>query len=409
MTTRRNFLKGATATGIAFCSCGMLDAARAQPRAPRLPVKVNGKRVLTVDVHSHCYFHEAINLMGDAADKVLPPVKGVPEHFIVIEQRLKEMDAMAIDMEVLSINPFWYGKERDTAAEIVKVQNEKLAELCASRPERFGAFASLTLQFPDLAVQQLETAIKKQGLRGAAIGGSVLGVDFADPKFHPVWANAEELGAVLFIHPQSTPELAKRFKGNGWLSNTIGNPLDTTIALQHLIFEGTLDRFPGLKVLAAHGGGYLGSYAARSDHACFVSPQNCNPNITLKKKPSEYLNQLYFDAMVFTPEGLRHLVAQVGASQVVLGTDHPIPWESTRSTTSSRPPPSPINRESQSWAATRRVCSGSSKPDRALPIPTATRGNRPGLRALTAAPARRLTLAASSPCRQAASEAAALL
>jgi len=327
MTTRRSFLKGAAATGIAFCSCGMLDTAHAQPKVQRLPVKVGGKRVLTVDVHSHCYFHEAINLMGDAADKVLPPVKGVPEHFIVIEQRLKAMDAMAIDMEVLSINPFWYGKDRDTAAAIVKLNNEKLAELCASRPDRFGAFASLSLQFPDLAVQQLETAVRKQGLRGAAVGASVLGEDFSDPKFHPVWAKAEELGAVLFIHPQSTPELAKRFKGNGWLSNTIGNPLDTTIALQHLIFEGTLDRFPGLKIIAAHGGGYLGSYAARGDHACFVSPQNCNPNITLKKKPSEYLNQLFFDAMVFTPEGLRHLVAQVGASQVVLGTDHPIPWE----------------------------------------------------------------------------------
>jgi aminocarboxymuconate-semialdehyde decarboxylase len=326
MTTRRGFLKGAAA-GIAFCSCGMAGAAHAQPGAPRLPVKVGGKRVMTVDVHSHCYFHEALNLLGDGADKVLPPVKGVPEHFIVIEQRLKEMDAMAIDMEILSINPYWYGKDRDLAAAIVKVQNEKLAELAASRPERFGAFASLTLQFPDLAVQQLETAVKKQGLRGAAIGASVLGEDFSDPKFHPVWAKAEELGAVLFIHPQSTPELAKRFKGNGWLSNTIGNPLDTTIALQHLIFEGTLDRFPGLKVLAAHGGGYLGSYAARGDHACFVSPQNCNPDIKLKKQPSEYLNQLYFDAMVFTPEGLRHLVAQVGASQVMLGTDHPIPWE----------------------------------------------------------------------------------
>jgi predicted TIM-barrel fold metal-dependent hydrolase len=265
--------------------------------------------------------------MGDGADKVLPPVKGVPEHFIVIEQRLKEMDAMAIDMEVLSINPFWYGKDRDTAGQIVKLQNEKLAELCAARPERFAAFASLTLQYPNLAVQQLETAVKKQGLRGAAIGASMMGEDFSDPKFHPVWAKAEELGAVLFIHPQSTPELAKRFKGNGWLSNTIGNPLDTTIALQHLIFEGTLDRFPGLKIIAAHGGGYLGSYAARGDHACFVSPQNCNAAITLKKQPSEYLNQLYFDAMVFTPEGLRHLVAQVGASQVMLGTDHPIPWE----------------------------------------------------------------------------------
>src|SRR6202140_3885658 len=326
MTTRRNFLTGAAA-GIAFCSCGMAGAARAQPGAPRLPVKVGGKRVMTVDVHSHCYFHEALNLLGDGADKVLPPVKGVPEHFIVIEQRLKEMDAMAIDMEILSINPYWYGKDRDLAAAMVKVQNEKLAELTASRPERFGAFASLTLHFPDLAAQQLETAVKKQGLRGAAIGASVLGEDFSDPKFHPVWAKAEELGAVLFIHPQSTPEPAKRFKGNGWLSNTIGNPLDTTMALQHLIFEGTLDRFPGLKIIAAHGGGYLGSYAPRSDHACFVSPQNCNPEIQLKKKPTEYLNQLYFDALVFTPEALRHLAAQVGASQIMLGTDHPIPWE----------------------------------------------------------------------------------
>src|ERR1700732_3213220 len=119
MTTRRNFLKGA-ATGIAFCGCGMGDWAHAQPKPMHLPVKVGGKRVLTVDAHAHCYFHETINLMGDDAGKVLPPVKGVPEHFIVIEQRLKEMDAMAIDMEVLSINPFWYGKERDTAAQIGK-------------------------------------------------------------------------------------------------------------------------------------------------------------------------------------------------------------------------------------------------------------------------------------------------
>jgi predicted TIM-barrel fold metal-dependent hydrolase len=153
------------------------------------------------------------------------------------------------------------------------------------------------------------------------------GEDFSEPKYHPVWAKAEELGAVLFIHPQSTPELAARFKGNGWLANTIGNPLETTIALQKLIFEGTLDRFPGLKVIAAHGGGYLPSYAPRSDHACFVSPQNCNPDVNLKKKPTEYLNQLYFDCLVFTPEALRHLAAQVGASQLMLGSDHPIPWE----------------------------------------------------------------------------------
>ena len=327
MTTRRNFLKGAAS--IVFCSCGMLDAVHAQAGGRRLPVKVKGKRIKTIDVHSHCLFHESLALMGDEASNVIPKTKGAQEHFIAnaIENRLKGMDAMAIDMEVLSINPSWYRKDHDIAAQIVKINNEKLAEVCASRPDRFAAFASLSLQYPDLALQQLETAVKKQGLKGAAIGGSVLGEDFSSERFHPVWAKAEELGAVLFIHPQSTPPLAARFKGNGWLANTIGNPLDTTIALQHLIFEGTLDKYPGLKIIAAHGGGYLPSYAPRSDHACFVSPQNCNPDIKLKKKPTEYLNQLYFDALVFTPEALRHLVAQVGASQIVLGTDHPIPWE----------------------------------------------------------------------------------
>ncbi len=328
MSTRREFLKRTGAAGIVFCGCWMHERAHAQaPAAAPLPVMVGGKRVKTVDVHSHCLFHEALNLLGNEARSVLPPTKGVEEHFIGIDERLAAMDAMGIDMEVLSINPFWYRKERDLAADIVRVQNEKLAELSASRPDRFAAFASLSLQFPELAVEQLERAVKQQGLKGAAIGGSVVGEDFSSPRFHPVWAKAEELGAVLFIHPQSTPELAPRFKGNGWLSNTIGNPLDTTIALEHLIFEGTLDRFPGLKIIAAHGGGFLPSYAARQDHACFVSPQNCDAAIKLAKAPSEYLKQLHYDAMVFTPEGLRHLVAQVGASQLMLGTDHPIPWE----------------------------------------------------------------------------------
>ena len=329
MQARRDFLKrGASSLGgLMFCTCGLKHAAQAQtaPRPRKAPI-VNGKRVKTIDMHAHCYFHEALALAPGGPKAVLPPVKGVPEHFIGVPERLAAMDAMGIDMEVLSINPFWYRAERDVAAEIVRIQNEKLAELCAQQPQRFAAFASLTLQHPELAIEQLELAMKKQGLRGAAIGGSVSGTDFSDPKFHPVWAKAQELGAVLFIHPQSTPELAKRFKGNGWLSNVIGNPLDTTIALQRLIFDGTLDKYPGLKILAAHGGGYFGSYAPRSDHACFVSPQNCDPSIVLKKKPSEYVNQIHFDSLVFTPEALRHLVAEVGASQVVIGTDHPIPW-----------------------------------------------------------------------------------
>ena len=332
MSTRRNFIKDAAATaGVIFTGCSLLGAApaRAQKKSgSRLPVLVKGKRVKTIDVHAHCLIAEALALLPEKeAQSIYPATKGSKQFDIVLDERLAGMDAQGVDIEVLSINPWWYRKERDLVEKIIAVQNEKLAELCAKKPDRLMAFASLALQFPDLAVKQLEDGVRKYGLKGAAIGGSVLGNDFSDAKYHPVWAKAEDLGVTLFIHPQSTPQLASRFKGNGWLSNVIGNPLDTTIALQHLIFEGTLDKFPKLKVCAAHGGGYLGSYAPRSDHGCFISPENCDPGIVLKKKPTEYLNQIFFDALVFTPEALRHLVAQVGAGQVVIGTDHPIPWE----------------------------------------------------------------------------------
>ncbi|MEH3086021.1 MAG: amidohydrolase family protein [Xylophilus ampelinus] len=340
-TSRRAFLRNTAAAGtsviagIALVGCASRAAPVAAWRpspgdasAARVPVEVAGRRVRTIDVHAHCYIPEALELLGAVEAKAtLPPVRGQQQHFIVVDERLAAMDAMGIDMKVLSINPFWYRQARSNAESICRLQNEKLAELCRARPDRFGAFASIALQYPDLAVAQLDDAVRRLGLRGAAIGGSVAGEDFSAPRFHPVWAKAEELGATLFIHPQSAPELARRFKGNGWMSNVIGNPLDTTIALQHLIFEGVLDKFPGLKICAAHGGGYVGMNAPRMDFGCYVSPINCDPSIVLKKRPSEYIRQMYFDALVFTPEALRHLVAEVGATQVVLGTDHPIPWE----------------------------------------------------------------------------------
>ena len=334
MTSRRDFLKtgtAAVATGIVFCSCGLLQSAHAQqPVRQKLPVMVAGKRVKSIDVHSHCVFREAMALQSAGVPRpqiAAAPVLGAQEAFLEINTRLAAMDSQAVDMEVLSINPIWYARDRELAGQVVKLQNEKLAELCASKPDRFAAFASLTLQAPDLAVQELETAIKKQGLKGAAIGGSVDGVAFSDPKFNPVWAKAEELGVPLFIHPYGIPELDKRAAGNGWLTNAAVFPMETTLALSHLIFEGTFDRFPKLKVIAAHGGGFLPSYADRSDHACLVSPASCDPDIKLQKKPTEYLNQIYFDSLVFSPEAIRHLVAQVGAGQLVLGSDYPFPWQ----------------------------------------------------------------------------------
>src|SRR5436190_12563483 len=142
MTNRRNFLK----TGVVFCSCFLLARAHAQQAGPaKLPVAVAGKKVKTIDVHAHCHFREAGALLGaDAAAVQLPPVNGAAEAFIEIDKRLAAMDDQAVDMEVLSINPFWYARDRELAGQIVKIQNEKLAELCASKPDRFAAFASLT-------------------------------------------------------------------------------------------------------------------------------------------------------------------------------------------------------------------------------------------------------------------------
>jgi aminocarboxymuconate-semialdehyde decarboxylase len=242
---------------IVFTSCELMGAqeqreaaaaqagsASAQPGQKRREVIVKGRRVKTIDVHAHCLIPAACKLVGQ--DAYRHHTDG-----ILLEdaaKRLRDMDVQGIDMEALSINPFWYRADRDTVAEVVRLNNEGLVEICARNPDRFVAFASVALQFPDLAVQQLEHAVKKLGLRGAAVGASVADDEFADPKFHPFWRKCEELDVLVFLHPQGTPDLARRLKGNGVLDNVIGNPLDTTIALSHLIFEGTLDAFPGLKI-----------------------------------------------------------------------------------------------------------------------------------------------------------------
>ncbi|MGQ4809153.1 hypothetical protein NKDENANG_02555 [Candidatus Entotheonellaceae bacterium PAL068K] len=307
---------------LVFVGCSLTDAEPVAPSgsaAPRRQVVLGGRRIKTVDVHAHCAVPEAMALMGRQVS---------PEALIIGPERLRQMDAQGIDVEALSINPYWYTAQRDLARRIIALQNEKLAELCAAQPDRFVAFATVALQYPDLAAEQLEDGIKRLGLRGVSIGGSVNGEELSDPKFHPFWARAEKLGVLVFLHPQGVAALDKRLQGNGLLTNVIGNPLETTIALSHLIFEGTLDRFPGLKLCAAHGGGYLPSYSARSDHGCLTFPERCSKT-RLKKRPSDYLRDLYFDSIVFTSEALRHLVAECGASQVVMGTDYPYPWTST--------------------------------------------------------------------------------
>jgi aminocarboxymuconate-semialdehyde decarboxylase len=325
MTSRESAENVGGAPGVAFVSCRPIAGGSTPAPARRREVVVSGKRVKTVDVHAHCAVPEAMALMGRKIETQALLMAQTP-----LQDRISAMDAQGIDVEALSINPYWYAADRDVARDLIRIQNEKLAEICAAQPERFVAFATVALQHPDLAVEQLEAGIKKYGLRGVSTGGSVNGEELADPKFHPFWAAVERLGVLVFIHPQAdgaAADLKRRLKGSGGLENTIGNPLETTIALSHLIFEGTLDRFPGLKICAAHGGGYLPSYGARSDAICVTFPNRYTT--PLRKKPTEYLRQLYVDSIVFTPEALRHLAAEVGPGQIVMGTDYPFPWTKT--------------------------------------------------------------------------------
>jgi aminocarboxymuconate-semialdehyde decarboxylase len=228
---------------------------------------------------------------------------------------------------VVHINAFWwYAADRDLAAKIVTTHNEGLAKWCSAHSDRFAALTSVALQFPDLAAEQLETAVKQMGMKGAAIGGHVAGEPLSMPKYDPFWAKAEELGVVVFMHPGGATNVVKEdgLKGAGDLGNIIGDPLETTVFMSHLIYEGTLDKFPGLKIIGAHAGGYIPSYIGRTDVACDVRP---NAKCVNKKHPSEYFKgQLMADAMIFTDEGLRHLVAQLGADHVMYGTDIPFNW-----------------------------------------------------------------------------------
>src|SRR5437762_3097078 len=200
------------------------------------------------------------------------------------------------------------------AARLIKLQNEALVEFCAANPDRFVGFATAALQHPELAAEQVEYAVKKLGFRGVGVGGSVAGEELANPRFHPFWAKCEELGVLVFMHPLGTRELepSGRLGGSGLLTNTIGNPLERTIALSHMIFEGTLDRFPGLKICAAHGGGFLPSYANRCAAALRAFPNRVGP--LPKKKPTEYLRngQIMADTIMFTGEAVRHLIHELG-------------------------------------------------------------------------------------------------
>jgi len=345
MPTRREFLEhvGGAAAGVVFAGGSLVDigarALQSGGAGGRRTVMLGGRRVTTVDVHAHCYVPEVLPIVeghpwgAGVTRSVQATELGTllnPE--VIGPDRLRAMDRYGVDVQVLSINPYWHTADRDTARRLITVQNKALADACARYPGRFVGLASVAMQYPDLAAEQLEEAMTQFGLRGAGIAGNIAGEELGSPRLDPYWSKAEELQAFQFIHPQSRGGFDGRTYPAGMYErmgefggNVIGYPLETTLAFSHLIFDGTLDRFPGLKFCGAHGGGYLPSYIGRSDGVC--DDPRWEYCASLKKRPSEYFeDQLYCDTLVFSPEGVRHLVEEHGVSQIVLGTDDPYPW-----------------------------------------------------------------------------------
>jgi len=245
-------------------------------------------------------------------------IKRVFPQLTDVSRRLEDMAASQVTHQIVGPMPMHrYWAEPDLALTLTRTVNEAVATHCRRAPTQLRGLGTLPLQHPDLAVSELEYAMNGLGLRGVSVSTNVDGRELADPAFDVVWEAAAELGAVVFIHPWGC-SLGERL-GRNFLGNTVGQPVETTLALSHLIFAGTLDRHPALKLLAAHGGGYLPTYIGRSDHAWHTRPDAH----TCAEPPSTYLRRLWYDALVYTPVALRHLIEAVGVDRVMLGSDYP--------------------------------------------------------------------------------------
>jgi aminocarboxymuconate-semialdehyde decarboxylase len=308
----------------------------------------------TIDVHAHILLPALQQLVAEAdpegfgAQQALEVRRSGPESMAAsgrmikerspqltdLDRRLADMDAQGVDVQLVSPSPshFYYFAAEELSLQVAKAANHAVREFVDRAPERLNGLGLVPLQHPALMVEALEHAVLECGLLGVEIGSFAATpneperstVELSDRRLEPFWSRAEELGALVFLHPFgcSLDERLDRF----YLANTVSQPAENAVALSHLIFSGVLDRHPGLKVLAAHGGGYLPTTLGRSDHAWKVRPEahGC------AEPPSSYLKKLYFDSLVHSGAELRALVAAAGPEQVVLGSDYPFDMGSDR-------------------------------------------------------------------------------
>ncbi|AXB47863.1 amidohydrolase family protein [Amycolatopsis albispora] len=296
----------------------------------------------TVDVHAHLLLSEVDKLVegmpGWRAARELDARRNGAEALAVsgamvggrlpllteVTRRLAAMDTAGVDVQLVSPSPshYHYWADPEVAQAVWETANTATAKHCAHAPERLIGLGVVPLQHPELAVQALDHALS-EGLAGVELSSHAPARELSDPAYEPFWELAAETGAVLFLHPFGCT-LDERLD-RWYLSNSVGQPAENAVALSHLIFSGVFDRHPGLKLVAAHGGGYLPTHAGRADHAWRVRPdaRGC------AREPSHYLRHLWFDSLVHDPRVLRELVRVAGADRVLLGSDFPFDMGTT--------------------------------------------------------------------------------
>ncbi|WP_328835559.1 amidohydrolase family protein [Streptomyces europaeiscabiei] len=291
----------------------------------------------TVDVHAHVLLPEVEALVADhpalAEARALDARRNGPAALAVngpmvreripkltdVTVRLAAMDAQGVDVQLVSPSPshYHYWADEETAEKVYRLAGEATAAHCAQAPDRLHGLGLAPLQHPEQAVRALEHALE-QGLLGVEISSHAPGRELSDPAYEPFWARAAATGAMLFLHPFGCT-LDERLD-RWYLSNTVGQPTENAVALSHLIFSGVLDRHPELKLIAAHGGGYLPTHIGRSDHAWTA---RSDAGAGCAHLPSSYLKRLYFDSLVHDPYVLGELIRVAGADRVLLGSDFP--------------------------------------------------------------------------------------
>lgn len=289
----------------------------------------------TFDIHAHVAVPAAAEIVkphldlttvplahfADAATKALNLQQDVD---IIarrpLANRLADLDAMGLDMQAVLPPPpqCYYTVPLDIAVKATRVLNDGIAEYVAQRPDRFVGLGSVPMSDAAEAVKELERCMGPLHFKGVQILTNVAGKELSDPLFAPFWKRAEELGALVVIHPNGFTH-GERFTRH-YFNNVVGNPLETTLALHYLIFDGVLERHPKLKLLAVHGGGYLAAYSGRIDHAWGARSDSHG---SLPHAPTTYLRRVYFDTVVFTPHQLQELVRLFGVDKIVMGTDYP--------------------------------------------------------------------------------------